>query len=98
MKTQELLDKLDGLQRQVDFVENRFQAILSENHDLQSKNKRLELNLRTQRKEMDAMQEEIRKLHLHHALSGHPDARRQAKLKINQIIREIDQCLAQLQE
>jgi len=98
MNNRELLDKMDGLLRQADFAENRITAILAENQDLYARNKRLEFNLRTQKKELDALKEEFRTLQLQRALSGHSDARHQAKLKINQFIRDIDQCLAQLQE
>lgn len=98
MNNRELLDKMDGLLRQADFAENRIAAILTENQDLHARNKRLEINLRTQKKELDALKEAFKTLQLQRALSGHPDARHQAKLKINQFIREIDQCLAQLQE
>jgi len=49
MKTGELLSKLEGLRRQADFAENRIERVLAENAELQSKNKRLENSLRTQK-------------------------------------------------
>ncbi|MFM7496638.1 MAG: hypothetical protein ACKOPP_06475 [Bacteroidota bacterium] len=98
MKTGELLSKLEGLRRQAEFAENRLDRILAENSELQSKNKKLEASLRTQKSELDALKESIKSLQLQRALSGNEQTRHQAKLKINQFIREIDQCLAQLQE
>jgi predicted nuclease with TOPRIM domain len=98
MKTGELLSKLEGLRRQADFAENRLERVLAENTELQSKNKRLETSLRTQKSELEALKEEFRTLQLHRALTGNDQTRHQAKLKMNQFIREIDLCLAQLQE
>ncbi|MFZ9680057.1 MAG: hypothetical protein ACO3CL_01340 [Bacteroidia bacterium] len=98
MKTGELLSKLEGLRRQAEFAENRLERILAENSELQSKNKKLEATLRTQKTELDALKETLKSLQLQRALTGNEQTRHQAKLKINQFIREIDLCLAQLQE
>jgi predicted nuclease with TOPRIM domain len=98
MKTGELLSKLEGLRRQADFAENRLERVLAENTELQSKNKRLETSLRSQKSELEALKEEFRTLQLQRALTGNDQTRHQAKLKMNQFIREIDLCLAQLQE
>lgn len=98
MKTGELLSKLEGLRRQAEFAENRLDRILAENSELQSKNKKLEATLRTQKTELDALKETLKSLQLQRALTGNEQTRHQAKLKINQFIREIDLCLAQLQE
>jgi predicted nuclease with TOPRIM domain len=98
MKTGELLSKLEGLRRQAEFAENRLDRILAENSELQSKNKKLEATLRTQKTELDALKETLKSLQLQRALTGNEQTRHQAKLKINQFIREIDLCLAQLRE
>ncbi|MFZ9968710.1 MAG: hypothetical protein ACO3GL_02870 [Bacteroidia bacterium] len=93
-----MLSKLEGLRRQAEFAENRLERILAENSELQSKNKKLEATLRTQKTELDALKETLKSLQLQRALTGNEQTRHQAKLKINQFIREIDLCLAQLQE
>jgi hypothetical protein len=55
-------------------------------------------NQQTQSSEMDALKNQLDTLKMVNSLLGSEENKRETKLKINSLIREIDYCIAQLSD
>lgn len=89
----------------VDTLENRISKLLH-NYDklkqsklkLETQFQQLESQHRLNLEQMDEWKEKFESLKLAHSMLGSDQYKRDTKLKINALIREIDQCIAQLSE
>ena len=96
---------MSNLSEIVDSLENRISKMLHRYEKMKQKNKLLkeELeNLKSQQEqsliEIKEWQEKCGSLKLTNSLLGSDQHKRETKLKINALVREIDQCISQLSE
>ncbi|TRO63300.1 hypothetical protein [Christiangramia sabulilitoris] len=89
----------------VDNLENRISKLLHKYDVMKKANESLQQELATVRSEfgklegdLNASKEQIQSLKAANAMLGSTDHKRETKLKINSLIREIDQCIVQLSE
>lgn len=89
----------------VDSLENRISKLLHRHEKLKQKNLKLEqeIVILSEKNKLSAQQiidwkEQVETLQLANSLLGSDQHKRETKLKINALVREIDQCIAQLSE
>ena len=89
----------------VDTLENRISKVLHKQEVLRQTNAKLLEQLENQQKQIVNYQEEIsdwadkyETLKTANAMLGSDENKRETKLKINSLIRDIDHCIAQLSE
>ncbi|WP_339698896.1 hypothetical protein [uncultured Marixanthomonas sp.] len=89
----------------VDSLENRISKLLHRYEKLRQQNTRLEEELsvlRSQKeeseKEIETLREKCSSLKMANSMLGSDQYKRDTKLKINALVREIDQCITQLSE
>ena len=96
---------MSNLSEIVDSLENRVGKLLQEHENLKNKKSKLEEEITvliTQQdqysKEIENWREECTTLKLANSMLGSNEYKREAKLKINELVREIDKCITQLSE
>ena len=89
----------------VDSLENRISKLLENYKNLKQANQKLEDELTSLRSEQHTfegvvadLQDECKSLRLANSILGSDQHKRETKLKINALVREIDQCITQLSE
>jgi regulator of replication initiation timing len=96
---------MSNLSEIVDSLENRVGKLLQEHENLKKKKSKLEQEitvLMTQQdqysKQIENWREECTTLKLANSMLGSNEYKRETKLKINELVREIDKCITQLSE
>ncbi len=96
---------MSNLSEIVDSLENRVGKLLQEHENLKKEKTKLEEEitvLMTQKdqynKEIENWREECNTLKLANSMLGSNEYKRETKLKINELVREIDKCITQLSE
>ncbi|NGX84175.1 MULTISPECIES: hypothetical protein [Aequorivita] len=96
---------MSNLSEIVDSLENRVGQLLNKHEKLKTANAQLEeeiINLKLKQQqfeqEIEALTEKNNSLKLANSMLGSDQHKRETKLKINALVREIDQCIAQLSE
>lgn len=96
---------MSDLSKLIDSLEVKFFKLNQKIVQLENKNKELEVLLaqskekaQEQDSEISILREQIDQLKMVNALLGSDDNKRETKLKINSLIREIDYCIAQLSD
>ncbi|MDB9913039.1 hypothetical protein OAD06_01935 [Flavobacteriaceae bacterium] len=96
---------MSNLSEIVDSLENRVGKLLQEHENLKNKKSKLEEEITvliTQQdqysKEIENWREECTTLKLANSMLGSNEFKRETKLKINELVREIDKCITQLSE
>ncbi|MGO4772294.1 hypothetical protein ACEN2I_11570 [Flavobacterium sp. W22_SRS_FK3] len=89
---------IDTLEYKVEKLFSKSKALEKNNQDL-----RLELNkavqiIQKQSEEIEALKKQYETLKIANSLLGSDNNKRETKLKINSLIREIDYCIAQLSD
>ena len=89
----------------IDTLENKIAKLFTKLNSLEKNNQDLKIELtkaaatiQTQSREIDALKAQYETLKIANALLGSDDNKRDTKLKINSLIREIDYCIAQLSD
>ena len=89
----------------IDTLENKIAKLFTKLNSLENNNQDLKIELtkaahiiQTQSQEIDALKSQYETLKIANALLGSDDNKRETKLKINSLIREIDYCIAQLSD
>jgi chaperonin cofactor prefoldin len=89
----------------IDTLENKVEKLFFKIKTLEKKNQEITIELsnaavliQTQSKEIDDLKTQLETLKIANALLGSDENKRDTKLKINSIIREIDYCIAQLSD
>ncbi len=89
----------------IDSLESKIGSLLNKIVSLEEKNRVLEAELnkstivyQNQLKAIDTLKKEYESLKLTNSLLGSEDYKRDTKLKINSLIREIDFCITQLSD
>lgn len=93
-----LSEIVDSLEERINKLLQSYQAMAQENAKLEDEIS----NLRSQKDqfygEIDDWREKFNSLKLANSMLGSDEYKRDTKLKINALIREIDQCITQLSE
>ena len=96
---------MSNLSEIVDSLENRVSNLLQNYENLKSVKLKLEEELAALKsqhnqyiEEIDGWREECSSLKLANSMLGSDDNKRETKLKINELVREIDKCIIQLSE
>jgi prefoldin subunit 5 len=89
----------------VDSLEKRILKVLQKYEELKNQNEQLEIELSSLRSQHDRFTEEINEwrtacdsLKYANSMLGSDEYKRDTKLKINALVREIDKCITQLSE
>ncbi len=89
----------------IDTLENKIEKLFIKINSLEKKCQDLKIELtksetiiQTQSLEIDALKSQYETLKIASALQGSEENKRETKLKINSLIREIDYCIAQLSD
>ena len=89
----------------IDTLENKIEKLFFKIRNLEKNNQDITIELKNaaviiqnQSKEIDDLKTQLETLKIANALLGSDDNKRDTKLKINSIIREIDYCIAQLSD
>jgi len=89
----------------IDSIENKVQKLLDKIDHLEKKNQVLQQaltvsnkNMQNQHNVFEELKKDIESLKMTNSLLGSEDYKRDMKLKINSLIREIDYCVAQLSD
>ncbi|GAB1857597.1 hypothetical protein MHTCC0001_24330 [Flavobacteriaceae bacterium MHTCC 0001] len=96
---------MSNIETIVDSLESKISSVLHKVDDLKLANLKLNEELATARKEIQAQEklnanweEKYNTLKIANAMLGSDDNKRETKLKINALIRNIDHCIAQLSD
>jgi chromosome segregation ATPase len=96
---------MSDLSEIVDSLENRISKLLHRHEKLKQTNQSLETELTDLKSKQEqyaqdiaAWREKCNSLQLANSMLGSDQHKRETKLKINALVREIDQCIAQLSE
>lgn len=89
----------------IDTLENKIEKLFVKINSLEKNNQGLKIELtkatqiiQTQSQEIEALKSQYETLKIANSLLGSEDNKRDTKLKINSLIREIDYCIAQLSD
>lgn len=89
----------------IDTLENKIEKLIIKIRGLDKNNQDLKIELtksayiiQTQSNEIEALKSQYETLKIANSLLGSDDNKRDTKLKINSLIREIDYCIAQLSD
>ena len=96
------MSNLSGI---VDSLESRVVKLLQEYENLKRLNTKLEDEITTLKSqqdqniiEIDSLKDECNSLRIANSMLGSNKYKRETKLKINELVREIDKCITQLSE
>ena len=89
-------EELVLLNRKIDELVNNFSILREENRDLKSRNEALKSKLQNREEELEELEKKYDRLKLSGALLGEGENASEAKRRINELMREIDKCIALL--
>jgi len=93
-----LIDVVDSLEHRISTLLKRYQALKERNELLEGTIASLDDENKNLKDAIEERQKEIHTLKTANALLGSNDYKRETKLKINTLIREIDACMVSLSE
>ena len=89
----------------IDTLENKIEKLFGKINSIEKNNQGLQIELtkaaqiiQTQSQEIEALKTQYETLKMANTLLGSEENKRETKLKINSLIREIDYCIAQLSD
>ncbi|WP_242205300.1 hypothetical protein [Aestuariivivens insulae] len=91
-------DIVDSLENKISKVLHRLELLKLENSKLNDELANSKQKLEAQKKQIASWEEKYEALKLANTMLGSDDNKRETKLKINALIRDIDHCIAQLSE
>jgi chromosome segregation ATPase len=89
-------EELVLLNRKIDDLVNNFNSLKEENRNLKTRNEALNSSLREREEEMKELEKKYDRVKLSGALLGEGENATEAKRRINELMREIDKCIALL--
>ena len=89
---------VDSLEKKIDRLLTQYQELQQRHLELEKELKIFKSQQQNDLKEIDRWQEKFEALKVAHSMLGSDQYKRDTKLKINALIREIDLCIAQLSE
>jgi len=93
-----VLEIVDSLQSKLDRLLSKFELLQIENQQLLDKSEKLVFEVQEQQESIHAIEDKYESLKIANAIVGSKEDKHTTKLKINTLIREIDKCIAQLDE
>ncbi|GAA0724152.1 hypothetical protein GCM10009430_28390 [Aquimarina litoralis] len=93
-----LIEIVDSLENRISKLLHKYDLLKQQNTNLKEKIKNLESNSEVQNDQLKQWEEKFSALKNANAMLGSDEYKRETKLKINALIREIDVCIAQLSE
>ncbi len=94
----DLIEIVDSLENRISKLLHKYELMKQQNADLKSKIQELESNSELQTNQLKHWEEKFSALKNANAMLGSDEYKRETKLKINALIKEIDMCIAQLSE
>ena len=89
---------IDTLENKIGKLFLKIKSLEKNNLELVTELKNAAVLMQNQSKEIESLKTQLETLKIANALLGSDDNKRDTKLKINSIIREIDYCIAQLSD
>ena len=89
---------IDALENKIGKLFIKIKSLEKNNQDLKTELTNSAKTIQTQSKEIEALKKQYETLKIANTLLGSDDNKRETKLKINSLIREIDYCIAQLSD
>ncbi len=89
---------IDTLESKIEKLFTKMKGLEKNNQDLKNELTKTASIIQTQSQEIEALKTQYETLKVANTLLGSDDNKRDTKLKINSIIREIDYCIAQLSD
>ncbi|MBW4361330.1 hypothetical protein [Flavobacterium taihuense] len=89
---------IDTLENKIGKLFLKIKSLEKNNQELYIEIKNAAVLIQNQSQEIEALKTQLETLKIANALLGSDDNKRDTKLKINSIIREIDYCIAQLSD
>ena len=89
---------IDTLETKIGKLFLKIKSLEKNNQELYVELKNAAVLMQNQSKEIESLKTQLETLKIANALLGSDDNKRDTKLKINSIIREIDYCIAQLSD
>lgn len=89
---------VDSLENRISKLLHRYEKLKEANQELKGKIELLNEKQSDAQSEIDQMRSTCESLKLANAMLGSDQHKRETKLKINALVREIDNCIAQLSE
>lgn len=89
---------VDALEIKIEKLAQKLDRLQKENQELENEISRSALALNRQSEEITLLKQQNESLRMANSLLGSDDNKRETKLKINSLIREIDYCIAQLSD
>ncbi|MBQ4821253.1 hypothetical protein J8M14_14360 [Aquimarina sp. MMG016] len=94
----DLIEIVDSLENRISKLLHKYEKVKHQNAVLKEKIQELESNSELQSNQLKHWEEKFSALKNANAMLGSDEYKRETKLKINALIREIDMCIAQLSE
>ncbi|MDI6050691.1 hypothetical protein QLS31_12705 [Flavobacterium sp. XS2P24] len=89
---------IDTLESKIEKLFTKIKGLEKNNQDLKNELTKTASLIQTQSQEIEALKTQYETLKVANTLLGSDDNKRDTKLKINSLIREIDYCIAQLSD
>lgn len=93
-----LIEIVDSLENRISKLLHKYELVKQQNDDLKDEIKIMKSDSELQRDQLKHWEEKFSALKNANAMLGSDKYKRETKLKINALIREIDVCIAQLSE
>ena len=93
-----LTEVVDSLENRISKLLHRYEKLKEANHKLKGKIELLNEKQSDAQSEIDQLRSTCESLKLANSMLGSDQHKRETKLKINALVREIDNCIAQLSE
>jgi chromosome segregation ATPase len=94
----EIAEIIDSLENRIEKLFNKIEGLEKNSIALKAELEKAALINSTQSNQIDALKSENEALKITNSLLGGEENKRDTKLKINSLIREIDHCIAQLSD
>lgn len=93
-----LSEIVDALESKLETLAKKMAALEQANRELSNRAAQQQAAVNRQAEEVAALKQQNESLKMANSLLGSDDNKRETKLRINSLIREIDYCIAQLSE
>lgn len=93
-----VLEIVDSLQSKLTRLLSKYELLQIENQQLLEKSEKLLLEVQEKKESISTIEDRYESLRIANAIVGSKEDKHTTKLKINTLIREIDKCIAQLDE
>ena len=91
-------DTVDSLEVKIDKLLKGFEVLKKEHQNVTQNLQELHVQLKNEQNEVSHWKSQFDTLKIANAMLGSDDNKRETKLKINALIRDIDHCIGQLSE